>query len=284
MLVLSMRLHSIYMLRCFNDGVSMLVFFICLYLFQKHRWAAASIVFSAGLAIKMNFLLVLPAIGALLFQAVGARKALTHLGLIIQVQAMLAAPFLRTNWQGYLFRAFDLSREFGYEETLNWRFLNEKTFTSRGFSLLLLSCQVAGIAVFVFTRWLGPLNQSGKNPISHFLETVTALGKECQTHPAILRALTPDFIMTSMISSIAVGMLFARSLHQQFYTWIAWGTPWLLYKSNLHPAVQGAIWLVQEYAWNQYPARKWSAAVITGCLAIMTTSVWYGATLRKGSR
>ena len=60
LLCLSKRLHSIYMLRLFNDGVAMLAAYIAIWLLISQRWRAALVAFSAAVSVKMNVLLMAP--------------------------------------------------------------------------------------------------------------------------------------------------------------------------------------------------------------------------------
>lgn len=65
LLSLSKRLHSIYVLRCFNDTVSTLLLNASLLLFltpMKHRNHAASLAYSLSVSVKMNTLLYAPAV------------------------------------------------------------------------------------------------------------------------------------------------------------------------------------------------------------------------------
>jgi alpha-1,3-mannosyltransferase len=48
-------------------------------------------------------------------------------------------PFLLHDGQAYFSRAFEFSRVFLYEWTVNWRFVPEKTFVSREFASALLA-------------------------------------------------------------------------------------------------------------------------------------------------
>lgn len=87
---------------------------------------------------------------------------------------------------------------------------------------------------------------------------------------------SPSFIVTSILTSVAVGMLCARSLHYQFYAYIAWSTPFLLWKAGLHPILIYAVWAVQEWGWNVYPSTDTSSIVVVGCLVVQVFSVWWG--------
>jgi alpha-1,3-mannosyltransferase len=92
----------------------------------------------------------------------------------------------------------------------------------------------------------------------------------------IARRITPNFIMTAMLSAVAVGLLCARSLHYQFYAYVAWTTPFLLWKAGFHPVVQYALWGAQEWAWNVYPSTPLSSATVVGVLATTVVGVWWG--------
>ena len=62
LLCLSKRLHSIFMLRMFNDGVAMMLAYIATWLLTKRSWRAALTLFSAAVSVKMNVLLMAPAV------------------------------------------------------------------------------------------------------------------------------------------------------------------------------------------------------------------------------
>ena len=62
LLALSKRLHSVFVLRLFNDGAAAFAMWVAIFLLQNRRWTAASVVWSTGVAIKMSLLLLAPAI------------------------------------------------------------------------------------------------------------------------------------------------------------------------------------------------------------------------------
>jgi alpha-1,3-mannosyltransferase len=275
LLILSKRLHSVFVLRCFNDGIAALFLWLAVFFLQRRAWWAGALVYTLGLGVKMSLLLVLPAVGVVLLLGAGFATSLWLAAMMGLVQVLVAVPFLAHNPWSYLGRAFELSRQFLFKWTVNWRFVGEEVFLSRGFALALLGLHVIALAGFITTRWLKP----ARKPLSQ-LVTPILIGKSPfteQEQRAIARDVTPQFITTTILSANVIGLLFARSLHYQFYAYLAWSTPYLLWRSGAHPALQYALWAVQEWAWNVYPSTSISSGVVVGALATTVVLVWIGA-------
>jgi alpha-1,3-mannosyltransferase len=232
-----------------------------------------SLAYTWGLGIKMSLLLVLPAVGVVLFLGRGFRGSLTLASLMFQVQVAIGVPFLAKNPRGYLGRAFELSRRFLFKWTVNWRFLGEDNFLSREFALALLVLHVAVLVAFITRRWLKP----AQLPLSAMVFSFLRGESPFQPHDelAISRRITPRFILTSMLSANVIGLLFARSLHYQFYAYIAWSTPFLLWQSGLHPILVYVLWGMQEWAWNVFPSTATSSKVVIGVLGLTVVSAWF---------
>jgi alpha-1,3-mannosyltransferase len=158
-----------------------------------------------------------------------------------------------------------------YKWTVNWRFVPEDVFLSRPFALSLLTVHVGLLYWFIHTRWMKP---SGRQP-RHLWRMIRG-GTSDREQDQISRRVTPSFIMTTMLTATAIGMLCARSLHYQFYAYIAWSTPFLLWKAGFYPIVQYALWGAQEWAWNVYPSTPMSSATAVSVLAITVFGVWWG--------
>ena len=58
----SYRVHSIYVLRLFNDPVAMLLLYAAVNLFASGRWSTGSVLYSLAVSVKMNILLFAPAL------------------------------------------------------------------------------------------------------------------------------------------------------------------------------------------------------------------------------
>ena len=283
MLILSKRLHSIFVLRLFNDCFAVFFLWTALYLCQRRLWTLSSLTYSWGLGIKMSLLLVLPALGVILFLVRGVGAGFKQVWLIAQLQVIIAFPFLPAGPMLYLSRAFEFSRQFLFKWTVNWRFVGEDTFLSRGFSTALLAGHVTTLLLFITTRWLRPAERPIIDIIWEALDFKEPLGK--MQHAVSIRV-SPNYILTTILTAIAIGMLFARSLHYQFFAYIAWATPFLLWRSGLHPILQFGFWAAQEWAWNVYPSTDASSMVVVGSLAVTVASVWWGTrkdfVVRKG--
>lgn len=178
---------------------------------------------------------------------------------------------MKYDWRAYLSRAFQLNRQFLYRWTVNWRFVPEDIFLSSKFSAGLLAAHASLLFVFFTTRWTSPTRRS-------FKDTLRLFFKQPNTDEAesVAPRVTPSYILTTILTANAIGMLYARSLHYQFYSWLAWTTPWLLWKSGLGPVFVIGVWAAQEWAWNVYPSTDASSMIVIGSLAAQVIGVWWG--------
>ena len=158
--------------------------------------------------------------------------------------------------------------------------MGEERFLSVGFSRFLLTLHVSLLGLFLVTRWLKPSRQT-------FVETIQTIIKPYAIPPekqAVISArVTPQFVLTTVLSAMAVGSLAARSLHYQFYSWIVWTTPFLLWRAGVHPVLQYLLFFAQEWAWNVYPSTDFSSAVVVSVLAITVATLWKATAKAEGS-
>ena len=169
---LSKRMHSIFTLRMFNDGVCTIFCHLAVLAFmdgakkEKEKKAKKMTInngraclrgfawLSVATSIKMNALLYLPPALVLL---VGYGQTLWEILLcvivFVGVQVALALPFLLTFPKSYLARAFELTRVFTYKWTVNFKFLSEDCFVSKELAHGLLSVHVAALFVAAHRKW-----------------------------------------------------------------------------------------------------------------------------------
>lgn len=144
----SYRIHSIYVLRLFNDPVAILFLYASLNLFMDRRWTWGSLCFSLGVGCKMNILLFAPALFAFYIVNLGLMKTVLQLAVCGIVQVLLGLPFLLTFPWAYLKGSFDLGRIFEHKWTVNYRFLSRELFENKSFHLALLVIHLMLIGLF----------------------------------------------------------------------------------------------------------------------------------------
>lgn len=227
-----------------------------------------------GLGIKMSLLLSLPGVIVVLFLGRGFWGCLRLVWLMIQVQMAIGVPFFSTNAKGYLGRAFELSRQFKFQWTVNWRMLGEETFLSRWFALSLLAAHVLVLVGFIVKKWIRPTNRPLSAMISPMLRLKSPFNPREEAQISL--RLTPAFTMATILSANAIGLLFARSLHYQFYAYVAWTTPYLIWRFSRSPIFVYTVWGLQEWAWNIFPSTEGSASVAVGALAITVAAAYIG--------
>jgi alpha-1,3-mannosyltransferase len=247
-LCVSKRLHSIFMLRMFNDGIAMTLLFIAVYLFARQRWRWGCVFFSIAVSVKMNVLLFAPALFFLLLQSCGILRTAWYLFICAAIQIALGYPFLKHNWWSYVNKAFELSRVFTYKWTVNWRFLDEETFVSGGFAILLLLGHLFFMVLFLDKHFniIGTFRAVLMKPLAIY-------------EPFPIQS---EIVVTSLFILNFTGIVFSRTLHYQFYSWFYPTLPYLLWCSDLPLLLKMAALLNNEYAFNTFPSTTMSSLML----------------------
>lgn len=91
MSMLAYRVHSIFVLRMFNDPIAALLAHASILALSRNRMLLASILFSLGVSVKMNVLLYAPALLLILVLTRGTARTIGYgiVMLVIQVRATL---------------------------------------------------------------------------------------------------------------------------------------------------------------------------------------------------
>ncbi|XP_061152018.1 dol-P-Man:Man(5)GlcNAc(2)-PP-Dol alpha-1,3-mannosyltransferase [Syngnathus typhle] len=261
----SYRIHSIFVLRLFNDPVAMMLLFAAVNLFIDGRWSLGCGIYSLAVSVKMNVLLFAPGLLFLLLSEFGLIKTIPKLGLCAAIQLLLGLPFLLENPVGYLTRAFDLGRQFMFKWTVNWRFLPEWLFLNRSFHFLLLAAHLLSLLLFALRRW----KRSGESP----LELLKKPGK--RKVPA--QKNTVNQIVLILFTSNFIGMCFSRSLHYQFYVWYFHTLPFLLWSGGVKKMahlLRVLILGLVELSWNTYPSTCSSSIALQVCHVVILLCLW----------
>ena len=117
-LCLSKRVHSIFVLRLFNDCFAMAFAYLAVFLFQRGRWVIGCVVFSIGVSVKMNVLLMAPPLLVLLVGGERFTVAFTAVLAVLLTQLAVGYEFLVTYPGSYVAKAFEFSRVFVHHLSL----------------------------------------------------------------------------------------------------------------------------------------------------------------------
>ncbi|KIJ69218.1 glycosyltransferase family 58 protein [Hydnomerulius pinastri MD-312] len=267
LLPLSKRLHSIFVLRLFNDCWSLIFIQAAMLAFQTASDDIGILLFSLALSVKMSALLYLPGLLVILFKRHGLMASVRHLLVLACTQILLARSFLGENTRSYLQNAFDLSRVFLYKWTVNWRFVDEETFLSPSWAKSLLLGHVTALAVFGLFRWCR--SDGG-------VATILSRGLRRPMLPAALSPVSADYVATVLMTSNLIGILFARSLHYQFYSWYFQQLPFLTQRTKYPLLLQLIIMAGIEYAWNVFPSTGLSSGILLVANASLVLGIWFG--------
>jgi alpha-1,3-mannosyltransferase len=235
LLCLSKRIHSIFVLRLFNDCFAVTLLHGAVLLFVHRRWGWGCLVYSCAVSVKMNIILCAPGLFLLLIQAHdGLFGVIRCLTICASLQLLVALPFLVEYPISYLKGSFDLSRVFMYQWTVNWKFLPEEVFVGKPFAIFLVAATLLTWSFFFLKKW-------------------PRLGSQ---------QLSPEHITLTLFVSNFVGIVFARTLHYQFYSWYFHQLPFLLWHTRMPVLLKLMVLVSVEVAYNVYPATPGSSLLL----------------------
>ncbi|KLO12625.1 glycosyltransferase family 58 protein [Schizopora paradoxa] len=263
LLPLSKRLHSIYALRLFNDCWAVVAALGMIQMLQKGNDLLATLFFSLAISVKMSALLYLPGLLLILWKRHGIVMTASHMLQVLAIQYWLGKVFVDEFPREYLKQAFDFSRVFLFKWTVNWRFLGEDMFLSQVWSNSLLVGHVCTLLLFAHFKWC---REDGG---------LFAMVKRSLTRPTKGAALRIE-VATIMMTTNLIGVIFARSLHYQFYSWYAQQLPLLAWRTQYPIVLKLAILASIEYAWNVFPSTNVSSSVLLVSHIILLLGIWFG--------
>jgi alpha-1,3-mannosyltransferase len=244
LLCVSKRIHSLFMLRMFNDCVAMLFLYFSLMIFtmkQKWRWPLGCVYYSLAVSIKMNIFLFAPALWLLMLIDIGLVGSLACISLCAIVQLVVGAPFIFHDIISYLAGAFRGFGDLNHKWSVNWKFISTEVFMDKRFAILLLVLHLGVLILFAHYRWCHELR--GLGGLKRLVQNTLTRKKKF--------TISPRFIVRTMLECNFIGVVFSRSLHFQFYSWYWHALPILLWSANLLPVWTKLILLLMfEYAWS----------------------------------
>lgn len=259
----SYRIHSIFVLRLFNDPIAMLLLYASLNAFLDNRWYLGSVLYSLAVSVKMNILLFAPALLVAYLCVLGLFKTLIHLNICAFIQLILGLPFLLENPIAYIKGAFNLGRIFEFKWTVNWRFLSEEVFVHPYFHNFLLLLHVLTL-LYCLRIWIVYMESYAK------LKDV-----EKNLKPQILKkekidmSIVSQLLVYPLFLANFIGIMFSRSLHYQFYVWYYHTLPYIAWCTDYKTVIKLTLLGMIELCWNTYPSTVFSSAALHICHIIL---------------
>ncbi|KAG6467363.1 hypothetical protein ZIOFF_074806 [Zingiber officinale] len=272
LLCLSKRVHSIFVLRLFNDCFAMTLLHASLALVLCQKWHMALIIYSGAVAIKMNVLLYAPPLFLLMLKALDIKGVFSTLFGAALVQIILGLPFLLTYPVEYLSRAFNLGRVFIHFWSVNFKFVPEQIFVSKEFSIALLVLHLMLLAIFAQFRWS---KSEGlfillKVKVSDALSSI----RRFHSYEPRTKTLNKSYVASVMFTGNFIGIVCARSLHYQFYSWYFYSLPFLLWISPFPTPLRLILFAGVELCWNIYPSNVYSSCLLLCVHLFILLGLW----------
>ncbi|CAH1102086.1 unnamed protein product [Psylliodes chrysocephalus] len=308
----SYRIHSIFVLRLFNDPVAVLLFYISLNLFISNKWLLGSIFYSLAVSVKMNILLYAPCLLLAYLTNLSYLETFINLFICGVIQLILGLPFLYGNFVSYLKGSFDLGRVFEHKWTVNFRFLPRDIFEDKIFHLILLALHILLLLVFLphLKKYLSSyaklnvvtyqlrlqldkekkktekklkeeekkLSKSQKNFLESFEKQLKGSGQsKVQEEPSKiddkLSKIIQLFILPFFVTNL-IGIACARSLHYQFYSWYFHSLLYLVFCTEYRSPLKFLLLGLIEYCWNVYPSTNFSSALLHCCHVVLLVGLY----------
>jgi alpha-1,3-mannosyltransferase len=138
------------------------------------------------------------------------------------------------------------------------KFLQEDTFISKPLSITLLMLHISTL-VFFAKKWIDISRKRRRNN-----------GKSICLGPR----LDQTYIAYTLFVSNFIGIVFARTLHYQFYSWYFHTVPLLLWMTDLPLLTKIVVMGLIEYAFNVFPATSMSSASLQFAHFVTLISLW----------
>jgi len=135
---------------------------------------------------------------------------------------------------------------------VNFKFLPEDLFLDRGLHVALLVLHVSSL-VWILGRMSASVPRLYKS------------GRSMQNKSDDPLNHRPGTIVGIMFVSNFIGIVFARSLHYQFYVWYFHTLPYLLFVARWKVWARVLFMVLVEICWNVYPATALSSGLLTLC-------------------
>ncbi|CAG9583731.1 putative dolichyl-P-Man:GDP-Man5GlcNAc2-PP-dolichyl alpha-1,3-mannosyltransferase [Leishmania major strain Friedlin] len=287
-LFVSKRIRSLYVLRLFNDCWAMLFLFAAVSFIagrpsgaakRSRQWFIGCLCYSIAVSIKMNVLLFAPGMLYVMLRTLPFGRVAWYLLVCAAWQVAAGLPFLAYDYRAYLSKSFELDRVFLQRWSVNYQFLNAEIFVKPEFGQALLAMTVATWVLLWRTRWaartyltdaeaqvLHPAISDTRRQNTP-LRRGTADGDETMDDEAQEQAVYAATLLTFFEANL-VGVIFARSIHYQFYTWFFYMVPFVLAYTTFPRVLRLVSFALIRQGFESFPPTPKTSMMLQGGFAL----------------
>ena len=191
----------------------------------------------------------------------------------VVLQLMLGLPFLLQHPYSYLNKAFEFSRVFLLQWSVNWSFLPEDIFRSKFFAACLLLAHLCLLLLFAHCKWCG----ADGGLIRLFVQRLQgkAIAPASGQKSGDLQAYDAKQLLAIVFSGNLIGIVCARTLHFQFYSWYFHTLPLLLWHAKLSIQLRIVLLGCIEVVWNSFPPSVASSCILLSCHCILLFGLYH---------
>ncbi|KAG5465504.1 hypothetical protein CUR178_00209 [Leishmania enriettii] len=287
-LLLSKRIRSLYVLRLFNDCWAMLFLFAAVTFIagrpgdatkRSRQWFRGCLCFSIAVSIKMNVLLFAPGMLYVMLRTLPLRQVASYLLLCAAWQVTAGLPFLAYHYKAYISKSFEFGRVFSHRWSVNYQFLDAEVFEQPEFGKVLLAMTVLTWVLLWRTRWasrtyLTDAEAHVLHPViadtrrqNTFARCSAAKDEETVEKKAQEQAVYVSTLLTFFEANL-IGVIFARSIHYQFYTWFFYTLPFLFAYTTCPRLLQLLSFALIRHGFEVYPPTATTSMLLQGGFAL----------------
>lgn len=269
-LFLSKRIRSVFVLRLFGDCWTVLFVYAAIsFIAWRRQWLVGCLCFSIAVSLKMSAILFAPGLLYVMLRCLPLNRVVLYLSVCALWQVIVGLPFLLHNPAAYVSGAFNFKHAFGQEVSINFQNINTSVFYSPIFAYSLLGCTAGSWILLWRLRWskmsyLTPMEARLVRPVipdglqrpqlASSLASYAEVGDKADAlSEAEEQAVFAQVVLT-LFESNMVGVIFAKSLHFQFFSWFFFSVPYILHYTTLpHILRIGAFALIRQSFDSPFP-------------------------------
>ncbi|XP_037492479.1 dol-P-Man:Man(5)GlcNAc(2)-PP-Dol alpha-1,3-mannosyltransferase [Jatropha curcas] len=157
--------------------------------------------------------------------------------------------------------------------SVNFKFVPEPVFVSKQFALLLLLAHLGLLAAFAHYKWCK--HEGGLFSFLHSRFISTKQSSSLMSSSSLsIKILNEEHIVATLFVGNFIGIICARSLHYQFYSWYFYSLPYLLWRTPYPTMLRLLLFLGVEFCWNVYPSNIYSSALLLCLHLVILWGLW----------